>query len=139
MKWFQYSLLAAFFLALVALTAKYVLNKGVKVPVLLFYALFSGTIIAAAYLFFTKQPLKLEALPLAVIIALIAFSLIGNYFYFTAVSVAPNPGYVTAVLGMETGIVALASILLFKSEITPIKGFGMLLAVLGIALLAWKS
>ncbi len=127
-----------FFLALVALTAKFVLNKGVKVPVLLFYALVSGTIIAAAYVLFTKQPLKIEALPLTVIVALIAFSLIGNYFYFTAVNVAPNPGYVSAVLGLETGLVAIASIVLFKSEITLIKGLGMALAVLGVVLLSWK-
>src|SRR3989338_8549038 len=102
MKWVEYSLLSAILLAVVTLGAKYVLNKGVKVPIILFYAFISGAIIAAVYVLATKQQLKIEPLPLLAIVAIIAISLLGNYFYFSAINTAPNPGYVSAISALQT-------------------------------------
>ena len=138
MKWLEYSLLAAVFSAATTLAFKHILNKGIKIPLLFFYVLFLGTVFSAAYLIYNKQPLKVEASLLSSMVLTVLVGIAGSYFLFKAISIAPNPGYVSAISAMQAVLVTLAAVVLFKSELTLVKGIGVVVATLSVVLLGLK-
>ena len=136
MKWFGFSALSAILMALAALASKYVLNRGVKESLLLFWGFIFGALLMAVYMIYKKEPVKIEIAPLAIVILVITVSLLGNYFYFRAINLAPNPGYAAAVSSLNVVVVTVLSLFLFKSELTPIKGLGVALAAVSVFLLS---
>ncbi len=136
MKWLELSLLSAFLMAGVTLASKYVLARGVKESLLLFWGFVFGAVIMAAYILYKKQPVKAEISSLVLIALVITVALLGNYFFFKAINLAPNPGYAAAISSLNVVIVTVLSLLLFKSELTPIKGLGVVLAAVSVFLLS---
>ena len=64
------------------------------------------------------------------------FSYVGNIFHLKSIELAPNPGYPTAILGLQIVIISLISLFLFGSKITLTKGIGIGFAAIAIILLA---
>lgn len=56
--------------------------------------------------------------------------------YIKSVNLAPNAGYASAINALQILGVTLGSLALFNSELTLAKGFGLLLAIISIVLLA---
>ncbi len=138
MKWLEYALLAALFSSATTLTFKYILNKGIKIPLLLFYVFLLATIFSAAYIIYTKQPLKIEAPLLLPIVLAVIVGIAGSYLLFKAVDIAPNPGYVSAISALQAVVVTLAAVVLFKSELSFVKGIGIAAAIASVVLLSIK-
>ena len=136
MKWLWMSLLSAFLMAAVTLASKYALTKGVKESLLLFWGFVFGAVIMAGYMLYKRQPVKAEITSLLLIALIITVALLGNYFFFKAINIAPNPGYAAAVSSLNVVLVTALSLFLFKSELTPIKGLGIVLAAVSVFLLS---
>jgi len=131
--WFLLAAVAMVSFAIMNIIFKKVVDMGVRTEVLLLYAFAFATIIFAAYVFSNKIPILIssqEAVILLVITAVLAF--VGNTFSLNSLKASPNPGYTLAVTGTSAILVAIASIFIFKSEFTLVKGIGVVLAVLGI-------
>jgi hypothetical protein len=73
------------------------------------------------------------AFALMAVTALLSY--VGNLYSVRAVAAAPNPGYAVAIVGLQAGVVTVASVALFGVAVTWIKGLGVVLCALGVALL----
>lgn len=135
MAWFMYAVVAMIAFSVMFLLNKFVLNKGVSSQLLLFYTGIFLVVITGIQILTRKESFHLGSGTLIFIIAIAVFSFIGNFFILNSINISPNPGYSLAVSGVHILIVALVSIVLFKSELTVVKGIGVLLSVIGIVLL----
>lgn len=59
----------------------------------------------------------------------------GNIMLVKGLSSAPNPGYALAIVNANVILVTIGAFFLFGSEITFVKGIGIVLSLLGIILL----
>ena len=66
---------------------------------------------------------------------LVCFAIFGNYFSVKAYETAPNPGYAAAITAASVIILTLFSVFAFGSELTPMRGLGVALSVVGVVIL----
>lgn len=71
---------------------------------------------------------------LALLAGFCSFS--GNLFSLRALSGAPNPGYAVTLVSLNVVVVTLVSVALFGSELSYLKGLGVVLCVIGGLLVA---
>jgi uncharacterized membrane protein len=88
------------------------------------------------FIFLRRTSLELppKSIPLFVIIAIIA--VVYNYFSVSAIGSAPNPGYVEAITSFRVVIILMLSVLIFGSNITPIRVMGIALCTGGLILIS---
>jgi|SRR3989344_6214270 len=73
----------------------------------------------------------------ALIAALAGFaSVTGTIFALKSMQLAPNPGYSTAIFSANFVLLTIVSIFFFGSELTLIKGLGLLATLIGLVLLS---
>jgi drug/metabolite transporter (DMT)-like permease len=82
----------------------------------------------------TRTPLP-SGSPVLILVLAAALSFVGNLCSLRAMSAAPNPGYSSAISGVHALVVTLASILVFGIALSWTKLVGVILCVLGVALL----
>jgi len=135
MNWFILALIAMISFTILFLILKKIADFGINSAVIYFYTSILAALVALIYIFGSNLRLNVNtySLFLLIIVGIIAF--IGNVFLIESLKVAPNPGYSLAVIAMNNVLVAIISVFVFKSEITLIKGFGILLAIIGTILL----
>jgi hypothetical protein len=83
----------------------------------------------------SMHPLPKTAGPWVVLAVAAAASFFGNLCFVTAMKSAPNPGYPVAIEGAKALVVTLASLALFASQLSLIKGLGVLSCAVGVALI----
>jgi uncharacterized membrane protein len=110
-------------------------RAGVPSPVVLFYLFLIATTINFGYLKAQGTSFSISGRALAWVAGAAVASFIGNFLYFKAINIAPNPGYACAVESAKAAVVTLAAILLFASHFSYIKGLGVLLCAMGVALI----
>jgi uncharacterized membrane protein len=138
MIWFIYALIAmASFTAMFLVFVK-IGKLGLRSEITFMYYCFFAALLVFLYSTSTKISLSATKYMLIFLIVAAVFGAIGNIFLLKSMSVSPNPGYALAISGVHVLLVAIASIFLFKSEFTLIKGIGTVLAVVGIVLLGWE-
>lgn len=64
------------------------------------------------------------------------FAILGNYLDVTAVKNAPNPGYAGTLKATQIVLIALLAPILFNSNISLLKLFGILLVLIGAAIVS---
>lgn len=64
------------------------------------------------------------------------FAVFGNYLDVSAVKYAPNPGYAGAIKATQIILIALFAPLLFGSNISLLKIFGIILVIIGAAIIS---
>ncbi|HEY0020855.1 MAG TPA: DMT family transporter [Longimicrobium sp.] len=134
--WVAYSFVAMLGFAAMQLIFKRLTQLEPKTEVINFYFFLFSTVGFLVLLAVRKTRLlpRPESVPLFVAIALIA--VVANYCVVSAIRSAPNPGYVTGIRAFETVIIVFAAMLIFQSELTPIKLAGIALSVCGLVLLS---
>ncbi len=136
LSWIFYALFALFSFAGMILLFKKITMEGVPpLVLLLFLFLIAGTLYLAQTLF-TRTKVSLSVPVFLLILAAAILSYAGNLFYLKAIGLAPNPGYAVAVVGLQAGVIAFGAFFLFNSELSLIKGVGLLLAILATILLS---
>lgn len=133
--WLLLALMAFVGWAFLALASKYLFQHGVQTATFLAYLFLIVTICIAL-------EMRIRHVPLAVVrkrprrFVVIGFcSAIWNWFLFYAISLAPNPGYVSATNAASIGAVTVFAILLFKDELSPRKLAGVVGIIIGLLLL----
>ena len=133
--WFILALIAAILLAILVLIVKRGLNEGISSWLWMMYYYSFTTILIAGYLFFSGSAMQISKFLLMLLIFAAIFGTLGNVSSTHAVKLAPNPGYVMAIASAQTILIAIASVFIFQSEFTILKGLGTILVVAGVILL----
>lgn len=133
--WFIYAALAVLCFAGMQLLFKQLTVLQVPAAVLLLIVFALSTVLLFAHVRIAKNPIALGARELAFLAGAALFSYAGNLFMVRAIAQAPNPGYAMAIIGLQALPVLILSVFLFGSELTMVKGFGVLLSIAGVVLL----
>ena len=133
--WQWYALTAMTCYAAMQLLFVQLTRKGTRPAALLFVVFGVASICYAVHIRVTRTPLPQEhaAVGLLAVAGLLSFA--GNLCSLRAMSLAPNPGYASAISGVHAFVVTLAAIVVFGVAVSWIKLIGVVLCVLGVALL----
>lgn len=128
------------YLSLVALLGFGAVNTGLKYvsrgdPLeASFFIYLSATLATGAAILLTDRDVTLD--PVSGVAAVLGLcSLVATVAAITAVADAPNPGYVAAIFSTNVVLVALVSVPLFGTRLSPENMAGILLAVAAIYLI----
>lgn len=135
MNWFLLGLLAMIGFTVTFLLVRKIADLGLKSEVFLFYYFAIAAIVMLVYAGSKHFDLTLTRSLFILLLICAVFGALANVFLVKAISTSPNPGYALAVSGIHILLVAVASLFLFHSEFTLVKGIGTILAVIGIILL----
>ena len=138
MEWFWLAFLSLFMFAGMTLIQKYLLNLGMHPIIFGLYLegfAFIGLFIAALA---TNQRLTIPSLWVVFLIFAAIFSIIAIISSTFSFKLSPNPGYTQAIISASAVVILIASVFLFKSELTIIKTVGIILTVIGVILLGLK-
>jgi drug/metabolite transporter (DMT)-like permease len=138
MPWYIYALLASFSFVGMVLFIKKLTDAGFSSKRILFFVflfLFLGFL--AINIKSLPSVWKSEQfLPLIYLTSIAGiFSVIGNWADFEGIKRAPNAGYPVAIRNSSVLITVFASVFLFNSELTLFKLIGIIIIVIGMALL----
>ena len=133
--WIFYAMFAMLCFAGMQLLFKQLTQLGLSSPLILVFVFAFGSLLYLAHLSIVRAPLAVSGRALTLLAAASAFSYGGNLYMIRAIGQAPNPGYAMAVIGLQALVVTVASILLFGSEFSWLKGLGVVLSVVGVGLL----
>ena len=133
--WQWYALTAMTCFAAMQLMFVQLTRRGTRPAALLFVVFGVASICYAAYVRTTRTPMPHEpaAIGLLALAGLLSFA--GILCSLRAMSLAPNPGYASAISGVHAFVVTLAAIVVLGAAISWIKLAGVVLCVLGVALL----
>lgn len=136
MPWILYSIIAMISLAFLVLAVKKASDLGTSAKIINLYIF--GIVFMGFLVWNLASGEKLIVNKTALIFLIIAsiFSLIANFLMFSVIGSSPNPGYVTAIIGLHGVIVLITSIFLFNSEFNLLKIIGSVLAVVAIILIS---
>ncbi len=136
MTWIIYALLGMILFSIMILLFKKLTLLNVNPATLMLFVSLVLLLSYAGHVFFTKADLKVS--PFIFLLLLLAgiVSYVGNFLYIKSIALAPNPGYVATIVGLQLAVIAIGSVFLFGSELTATKGIGIALAIVAGILLA---
>jgi hypothetical protein len=134
--WIVLSLGSMLFLAAMMLMIVPPGRAGVPASVLLFYLLLMACLFNLSYLGYQGTSLRLPMSTMGWMVGAALASFLGNFCYIAAINIAPNPGFACAIESAKAPVVMLASIWLFASDFSTLKGLGVLCCAIGVALIS---
>jgi uncharacterized membrane protein len=134
--WIAYSFGAMAFLAVMTLMFIPPGRAGVNPSVTLFYLFLCACLFIFGCLKVQGTSLHVSRTALVWILGAAIMSFLGNLCALRAITLAPNPGYASAIEASKAPVVMLLSVWLFASHFSTIKGLGALLCAIGVALLS---
>lgn len=130
------SLLGMLFLSAMFLAFKKLGNLGANSYTILIFEFVIAAVILTSFAVLAKTNIMPSNNTIwLLLLAVGIFGAIGNILLTQGIISAPNPGYALAIVNANVVLVSIASFFLFKSEITLVKGIGIIFAVLGVILL----
>ncbi len=136
MNWVIYSIIATISFTFMVLAVKKLSNLGVGSKLFnlyLFGLVFIGFLV---WNISTNSSLKINKTIFIFLLIAAIFSLIGNFLMVYSIGLAPNPGYIVAIVGTHGALVTLLAFFIFRSEITFMKIVGVVLAAIGVILIS---
>jgi drug/metabolite transporter (DMT)-like permease len=133
--WQWYALTAMACFAAMQLIFKYLTARGVTTPALLAYVFGIAAILYIVHVRTMRVAMPLQATEILWLVAAAALSYFGNLCSVRAMAAAPNPGYASAISGVHALVVTVVAIFVFGLAVSWTKLSGVVLCVLGIALL----
>jgi drug/metabolite transporter (DMT)-like permease len=133
--WQWYAIVAMACFAAMQLLFKHLTRTGMTSPAILVVVFSLASVLYLLHVGTLRTPLGLNSTNLVLLSLAAVLSYVGNLCSVRAMAEAPNPGYATAIVGVHALVITLVAAGVFGVELSPIKGLGVLLCVLGIALL----
>jgi len=134
--WLPLTLGAFFCWALLALSAKYMIELGVSVPVRLFYLTSIVSLLILGEIRLQKVRIGRLSPSQIIVLALIGIFAAGfNYFMNIGYELAPNLGYINLVNASSISALTIFSAILFKDELNLRKIAGVLGVTVGLFIL----
>ena len=134
--WQWYAMVAMACFAAMQLMFKHLTRVGMTSPAILVVVFPLASVLYLLHVGTLRTPLALTGANVALLSVAAVLSYVGNLCSVRAMAAAPNPGYATAIVSVHALVITLVAVALFGVELSPLKGLGVLLCVLGIALLA---
>ncbi|PIN73572.1 hypothetical protein COV20_05100 [Candidatus Woesearchaeota archaeon CG10_big_fil_rev_8_21_14_0_10_45_16] len=135
MEWLIYALLGMlFFSGMILLFKKITLSGVTPATLMLFVAIFL-TVFYTLHVVLTRSAAKVNGSVLVLIIIAAFLSYLANLFYTKSIAVAPNAGYPATIISLQLAVITIASVFLFGSELSLLKGTGIILAIVAGILL----
>lgn len=135
--WLIYTLISVFFTAAMVLIFKKTTMQGVDAAVILFVLFSVAALLYGAHLLVNRTSFNVGGWPLILIVLAAICSYVANLLQVKSIALAPNPGYVFAIVSLNVVLVTVASYFLFSSEITLVRGIGIMLGIIAVALISW--
>jgi drug/metabolite transporter (DMT)-like permease len=133
--WQAYALTAMLCFAAMQLMFVQLTRRGVAPAAILFVVFAVGAVFYGVHVRMTRTPLPPTGSAVAVLVVAAGLSFVGNLCSLRAMSLAPNPGYSSAISGVHALVVTLVSLFIFGIAVSWTKLCGVILCVLGVALL----
>lgn len=135
--WILYGLAAALSFTGIFLVFKHLDLGGTPPIVSLTWVFIIAAVFYVGHNAITRQPVKVSGSAVLLLLLAGTLSYLGNMFQFKSVVSAPNPGYGVAVVSVQALLVTVASIFLFNSDFSILKGIGVFCCVCGVMLLSF--
>ena len=133
--WPAYALIAMLCFAAMQLIFKQLTRLGLSSPAILVFVFAFGALCFTIHVIVFRTALPITTTGLTYLIAAGVLGYVGNLCSVRAIGVAPNPGYVVAIVSLQTVVVAGAAVALFGAALTWTKIAGIVLGLLGLVLL----
>ena len=139
-RWVTFSLILFGLLAIIDISFRYLIKKNYTPMELVLYSLAPTLIAAFAYLFLSRTPLQMPRsyTDIAIFLAIGILSFVTFLLVRHTQKMAPNIGYVNAIMYSSVLVTIVVTSLLFKDVITKHAFFGAVLVIVGIGLITWK-
>ncbi len=134
--WVGWALASGIFFALLTVFVRYATDGGVSAQVATVFVLLLAGIVFLLSCIPDKTPLRLPTNRLWLVLVAIFSASIGNATEFIAFETTPNLAYAVAIDNTRMIILYLVGILLFSDSMQRSKAIGIVLAFLGVILLA---
>lgn len=135
--WVAYSFIAMVLFSGIYLHLKALTQHSIHAFVINFWFFALMALGFASVNLFTKTSFSVPKASWPIYAGLIFVGVLGNYFSVKAYEVAPNPGYVTAIMACSMVVVTVLSVFLFKSTINPLQWLGVALVLVGVSLITF--
>ena len=136
MSWIAHSALATIFFVGVILFIKALTNQQLEAEILNLYFFLSTAAGFALVALFRQSEFSVPSTTYVLFLGLAVTAVAYNLFIVKAIEIAPNPAYPLAILSANVVIIALASFVLFSSEINLVKMIGVVLTTVGVVLVS---
>jgi drug/metabolite transporter (DMT)-like permease len=132
-QWYAVSAMVCF--ATMQLVFAHLTRRGMSPAAILLVVFGVAAVFYAGHVRLTRTQLPLSTSALLMLVTAAALSFAGNLFSLRAMAAAPNPGYASAISGVHALVVTVCSIFIFGIAVSWPKLCGVVLCVLGVALL----
>jgi drug/metabolite transporter (DMT)-like permease len=133
--WQWYAVSAMFCFATMQLVFVQLTRRGVSPAAILLVVFAVAAMLYAGHVRVTRTQLPLTGSGMLMLVTAAVLSFAGNLFSLRAMAAAPNPGYASAISGVHALVVTVCSIFIFGVAVSWPKLCGVVLCVLGVALL----
>jgi drug/metabolite transporter (DMT)-like permease len=133
--WQWYAVAAMTCFATMQLLFVQLTRRGVSPAAILLVVFGVAAVCYGIHVRITRTPVPQSGHAVALLVTAAVLSFTGNLFSLRAMSLAPNPGYASAISGVHAFIVTVLSVLIFGIAVSWTKLLGVVLCVLGVALL----
>src|SRR5688500_2171801 len=133
--WQWYALTAMICFAAMQLIFTYLGRRGLDPAAMLLVVFGFGALLYLGHVRIMHTPLAGSRSVVALLITAAVLSYVGNLSALRALAGAPNPGYSVAVVGIQAAVVTVMAIVFLGASFSWIKGIGVVLCALGVALL----
>lgn len=133
--WYWYALVAMVCFAMLQLVFAALSRRGVPTPTILLFTFGFALVLYVAHVRVLRTPLAVTPMALGALAAAAALSYVGNLCSIRALAMAPNPGYVAAIVGLQAIVLTLTSVFILGATLSSVKVLGVLLCFVGVALI----
>jgi drug/metabolite transporter (DMT)-like permease len=133
--WQWYALAAMVCYAAMQVLFVQLTRRGASPAAILLVVFSVAALCFAGYVGMMRTPLRQTGNGLLLLVVAAVLSFVGNLCSLRAMSLAPNPGYASAISGVHALVVTLLAIAVFGLTVSWTKLLGVVLCVLGAALL----
>jgi uncharacterized membrane protein len=136
--WILYALWSGLAFSIMALCYKKAFLLGTSSLIVNLFSFGIGFLIILT-IAMTKWTLSIPSSKILVYISIGAvLLLLGNYLYVSSISLAPNPGFATALKTTDILFATFLGWMLFRGELSTVNFIGVLLVISGVFLIARK-
>lgn len=140
MNWIGLSLVTLVSFSLMNILITYSVKKGIPVSFILLTIGIVFTVIYFLQTFInTKFNFEISLNILIILLITGLLSVVGNWTLVSAMRDAPNSGLALAIASLNTGVVTVMAMFLFKDKLTAMQIAGMVLGLVAIALISLGS
>ena len=127
-------------ISVMTLMITYLVRKGLPTAFVLFVLVFVvGAVYGGQTLLGGNKPHNVTLYFWLLLVLAGILSAVGNLAIYRATAIAPNPGLVITILGLQGGIVGLLAVVFLKDKLNMVQLLGILVGIIAVAIIGYGS